>query len=281
MSGKQHKRQRQQQRTQEGTSGRDAGQEAYQARISHVMGGQLAPAAARGGVRALLRCPACGRAWLLDSAEPHGSRLMLTDQEIQDLARDLHAELGQLPYAVCRACSALHGIGEVQIDQYTDGMGYGISWEGADPPGAHMLCAVLQVAGARALEAQGRSPRAGVVTDFPRCRAWLRWVATLEPPSRHHILTAADAADMAAMNAPGHGSPGTEHWRWQGMGWVGECPPLDGQCVCTFSQAMPPGEPFSPQLMFRTWRRLAAIILEGTITGEENADPPDLDTTSG
>ena len=236
-------------------------QDEYQARIRAMMGGQTAPASAHGGVRLLYRCPMCGRAWLMDGAQ---ERLRLDESELGQLAQELGADLGALAYATCRLCGGVHGIGEINLDEYGRGLGYGLSWEGSEPTRAHLLGVAIR------LDHLRRSPgaSAGVVTDFSTCRAWLAWLARLDAPAMYHPIDAADSAAMATTNRPGFGAPGTDDWQWRGAIWQASVPALGGRRYISLAQAMPAGETFSQAAMFAIWRAIARLVQAGHIAGE-------------
>lgn len=238
----------------------------YAARVHAILAGQDAPDAANGGRRVLYRCPLCGRAWLMDGARVE---LTLSGERLAALAVELHADTGALPYATCRICGATHDIGTFDIDEYGAGRGYGFSWEGVTPTGAHLIATVLSEAYIAGLRV---APRAGIVTRPATCSAVLAWLATLKTPTSYRRYTPADRDAMAASNPPGHGAPGTDGWIWQGVTFTARCDALTGRVLVNLAQAMPPGAPFSASLMLATWRELARIMQAGSIAGEENTD---------
>lgn len=240
--------------------------EDYAARVRATLSGQQAPPAPTGGRRVLFRCPACGRPWLQDGPRVE---LTLSGERLAALAVELAADPATLPYATCRICGAAHGIGELAIDEYGAGRGYGFSWEGVDPPGAHLLGSVLSEA---YLLGVSVAPRAGVVTRPDICRGVLAWLATLKTPASYRPFTPADSAGMASDNPPGHLAPGTDGWVWHGVYFQDKCATLGGRVVLTLAQATPPGEPFSVSAMVATWRELARIMLAGNIAGETLED---------
>jgi hypothetical protein len=97
-------------------------------RIHSILHGQTAPRAGH-GVRILWRCPSCERPWLQDPRLPHSCRVRLSTAEAQRVAQELHATLDDLPRATCRLCCYAAG-GELSIDQYGAGDGFGLSWLG-------------------------------------------------------------------------------------------------------------------------------------------------------
>lgn len=248
----------------------------YTARVRAILAGQLAPEAASGGRRVLYRCPTCGKPWLMDGARVE---LALSGERLATLAGELHADAATLPYATCRVCGAAHDIGELTIDEYGAGAGYGFSWEGVTPTGAHCLGSVLSADYLSGLR-PGARPRAGVVTRPATCRAVLAWLATLKTPTEYRRFTAEDSAAMALDNPPGHRAPGTDGWTWQGVFFVGKCPalalgahgePASGRVFISLGQAIPPGEPFSVSALVATWRELARLMAMGHIAGETEA----------
>jgi hypothetical protein len=200
----------------------------------------------------------------MDGSQAH---LRLSDEELTRYAQELGANVATLPYATCRLCGGVHGLGEIGIDEYGRGAGYGLSWEGVEPTGAHLLGAVIRLDYLQ----RASNPHSNVVTDYPKCRAWLAWLARLDAPQAYHAITPTDSADMARSNRPGHGAPGTDAWLWRGAIYQASCPPLAGRCYISLAQAMPPDESFSLSRMFATWRAIAQITLQGKIAGEEEA----------
>lgn len=234
--------------------------DSYAQKVRAIMG-QSAPPSLHGGQKLLLRCDRCGHAWLMDGSK---HRPRLEQEELTALLAELSADLATLPYATCDVCAATHG-GSVEIDEYMQGWGYGVSWEGTDPTGAHLLCNVVSMQQAR----YWRGPmRAGIVTRFDRCRAFLAWLAVLKEPRTYNAISADQSRAMAAMNAPGHNAPGTAGWHWRGGDWRADCPALGGAVLVNLSQAMPPGEPFSMAVLVGTWRALAERLQRGKISGE-------------
>ncbi len=241
----------------------------YTDRVRAVLGGQLAPPAPAGqGTRILFRCPACHRIWL--RSRPSAS-LALSRDEIEHLAVELHADPAHLPQATCRICLATtEAPGEIELDGYHDRggrlLGIGLSYEGVEPPGAHVLLTAHNRAW---LQHERTAPRAGVIVDFVRTRAVLQWLAKLPYPTGGYLpITPADSAVMARDNPPGHRAPGTQEWLWKGGSWQGSVPPLDGRCVLTVAQALPPDDPESLSATLAIARLLAEIVLAGRIAGE-------------
>lgn len=232
-------------------------------RVRAALGGQEAPASPHGGVRVLYRCRTCGRPWLMNGRTIH---LRGTDDEIAAWAHELGADLGALPYASCRICSA-QSIGEIAIDEYGHGAGYGLSWEASEPTGAHLLGTVVRLDYLRSSDNQ----QASVVTNYPRCRAWLDWLARLTVPAAYRTITPQISAVMAQSNPPGYGAPGTDTWLWRGAIWQAPCPALGERsnlAQISLAQAMPPQEPFAVPTMIATWRALAQFTREVNIPGE-------------
>jgi hypothetical protein len=144
-----------------------------------------------------------------------------------------------------------------------------LSYEGLEPPGAHLLLGAFNVAWLDAEQRARRNPAAGVIVDFARARTVLTWLTTLSYPTEgYHPITPAESAFMAHDNAPGHGAAGTENWRWQGGGWMVSIPALAGACALNVGQAMPPDEPYSLSATIALTRILARITLQGKIAGE-------------
>lgn len=237
----------------------------YQARVAHVLGGQQ-PQLGPHGVRALFRCNVCAKPWLQDPAALHRARLFLTEDEVCRLVAELGADLGTLPYATCRACAALRAIGELGIDEYGQGRGYGISWEGTEPPGGHLLATVLGEAWLAHL--RGQPPQSSVVTEFPRARALFGWLQTLAVPAQYWSMNPADSQAIAAENRPGHDAPGTDGWVWRGAFWRAECPPLGGRVLVNLAQALPPDDPYRLAASVALLRVLALHLLAGGLAGE-------------
>lgn len=235
--------------------------ESYAERVKRILG-QTAPASVHGGQKVLLRCDRCGKVWLQDGAV---HRPRLEPEEIATLLTELTANLATLPYATCDICAATHG-GQAEIDEYMQGYGFGVSWEGPEPTGAHLLCSAVNITQAH----YWRGPvHASVVTRFDRCRGFLAWLATIKEPARYHALSTDGSREMARMNKPGHGAPGTDAWVWRGGDWQADCPALGGPVQVSLFEAMPPGEPFSLALLVSTWRLLADRLQQGKIAGEQ------------
>ena len=243
---------------------------AYLAEVRRVLGGQWAPEAYGGGRRILYRCPKCTRIWLQDGARVV---LELSAAEIARYAVELSANVATLPGATCRICAAQTS-GTVELDEYrtpTRIGGYGVNIEGAHPPGMHLMLGVFAQDWTNTLRG---APRAGVVTDFQKCRAVVAWSGDLDFPAAYHPITLAEARQMAAINPPGHRAPGTASFIWRGADWLAKCPPLGGGWArVTLSQAMPPDESFSFRMLFKTWRELAPKLLQGKIAGEPAEAP--------
>jgi hypothetical protein len=270
MSGKQARRERQLRQVPAGRNrqGSNSEEARYQTRVSQILGGQLAQQSAA-GVRALFRCNVCGRVWLQDPVVSQGSHVVLSESDRDTLAIELGANLAVLPYATCRICTALHGIGELAIDEYGHGQGYGLSWEGTDPPGAHILATFLSTPWISKLG--GTPPVPGVVTQPSRMRALFAWLEHLPAPSSYSPVSTSEARQLAGSNPPGYGAPGTEGWVWHGGAWRAECPALDGPAIIQLYQAMPPSEPYNFAATLITLHVLALHLQGGRIAGEEFA----------
>ncbi len=181
-------------------------------RTHSILHGQTAPRAGH-GVRILWRCPSCNRPWLQDPRLPHGCRIRLSNEDALRVAREVHATLDDLPRATCRLCCYAAG-GELSIDQYGAGDGFGLSWEGVQPPGMHLLGAVFSVAWA---ERQREMLHPGIVTQPRRLRAFLEWLAALPDVPEDGVMDAETGAHLARTTRPGHGAPGTQGWVWRGI----------------------------------------------------------------
>jgi hypothetical protein len=223
-----------------------------------ILHGQSAPQAGH-GVRILWRCPSCERPWLQDARLPHGCMVRLNEPELTTIARDLQASLDDLPRATCRICTYAAG-GELSIDQYGEGEGFGVSWEGAE--GTHLLGTVFSRAWA---ERQREMPAAGIVTYPHGLRAVLGWLTTLPVMPNDAQIDPEHGALMALATPPGHGALGTEGWVWRGIICMLPCPPLGGASIVSLVEAMPPAAPWSRGLFTLRWRALAWRALFGAL----------------
>ncbi len=242
--------------------------ESHNQRVQDLMRQALAPAS-DGGVVALWRCNVCGLPWLADG--PH-AYLRLDGEELAQAVKRTHADLAALPYATCRLCG-LQGVGEINIDEYGKGQGYGLSWEGAPPIYPHMLITAVSQAYLETSARRGQEPRAGVVTQFPRCRACITDLAHVDTRAflqRVSPFTLAECAGMAEMNPPALDASDTTRWRWHGLHWRGLFPAIamNTPTVITIAQALPITEPFSQSLMIDAMRAICAVVLAGRIGGE-------------
>ncbi len=244
------------------------------ARVRTSLGGQSAPASSTGhGVRVLWRCPQCGRPLLQDGPR---QQPRLDEAQARTYAAELGGDLATLPYATCLICTAALADGAFDLDEWNSGAGYGLSYEGAEPVGTHILLTIFD---AEKIAADG-APIATIITNFAHCRAVLDWVHKhLKVPATTfealtaglHMLDEEDCLAMAAGNTPGHGAPGTEDWRWYGATWGVRCPPLGaGLAQVVVMQALPPGEDDAYSLRLNTLiaRLLLGTFLDGHIAGE-------------
>lgn len=230
-------------------------------RTHSILHGQTAPRAGH-GVRILWRCPSCNRPWLQDPRLPHGCRIRLSNEDALRVAREVHATLDDLPRATCRLCCYAAG-GELSIDQYGAGDGFGLSWEGVQPPGMHLLGAVFSVAWA---ERQREMPHPGIVTQPRRLRAFLEWLAALPDVPEDGVMDAETGAHLARTTRPGHGAQGTQGWVWRGIAaCLVPCPPLGGLALASLAEAMPPDAPWSRGLFTMQWHVVAHLALQGSL----------------
>ena len=147
--------------------------------------------------------------------------------------------------------------------------GVGLSYEGLEPPGAHLLLGAFNMVWLEREQRAGRDPAAGVIVNFARTRAFLTWLTTLSYPTEgYHPITPAQSAFMAHENPPDHGAAGTKNWQWQGGSWTITIPALGGWCALNVGQAMPPNEPYRLSATIALTRLLAQITLQGHIAGE-------------
>lgn len=243
-------------------------QQSYSQRVHQIIR-QAAPPSTHGGVVALWRCNLCGRPWLADG--PH-AYLRLTADELAQAVERTHADLAALPYATCALCTA-QSIGEIALDEYGRGMGYGLSWEGPPPTSPHLILTVALASFLNDAARQGRPPHAGIVTRPALCRTCLDWLAHVDTSAylRHATpLTIAECETMAYTNAPALLASDAGRWRWHGVHWRGILPPLSAAAptVMTVAQALPIGEPFSQTLMIHAMRAICATANEGHMEGE-------------
>ena len=171
--------------------------------------------------------------------------------------------LDDLPRATCRICTYAAG-GELSIDQYGEGDGFGVSWEGAE--GTHLLGTVFSRAWA---DRRREMPPAGIVTHPHGLRAVLGWLTTLPVvPKTLRSTRATQRPDGPRHSArawsAGHG----------GMGLAGDrlCAalPSAGRRSCvSLVEAMPPTAPWSRDLFTLRWRALAWRALSCTGVGQQ------------
>ncbi|GHO98669.1 hypothetical protein KSF_087170 [Reticulibacter mediterranei] len=186
----------------------------------------------------LYQCPNCQQHWVQDGAQ---IRLRVGSAESDVLARTLQIDLDQVPQAPCRLCLFRAGAdtGRFEENAYGRTQGYGLTWEAAEPVGAHLLISVLS----EAFLLQSRLPPAShEIRDRSHVRQVLRWFIETEHLPCAHILDARDQRDMAAGLPPGHGMSGTERWQWKGAIFRGDCPPLQGIALITLALALPQEE---------------------------------------
>jgi hypothetical protein len=88
-----------------------------------------------------------------------------------------------LPTATCPICGATLEQMEIERDGYHDRAGnlwgVGLSYEGLEPPGAHLLVGAFNMAWLDAEQQAGRNLTAGVIGNFARAWAFLTWLNTL------------------------------------------------------------------------------------------------------
>jgi hypothetical protein len=168
---------------------------------------------------------------------------------------------------------------EIELDGYHDRAGalwgVGLSYEGLEPPGAHLLVGAINMSWLEAEQRSRRNPAAGVIVDFAHARAFLTHLTTLTYPTNgYHPITAAESSFMARDNAPGHGAAGTEQWVWKGGSWTVSIPAPAGTCAFNVGQAMPPDEPYRLSATIALTRLLEQITLQGEIPGELSRAEP-------
>jgi hypothetical protein len=129
-------------------------------------------------------------------------RYRLAGAELIALTQELSADVNALPTATCRICAA-QGLGEVGIDEYGCGAGFGVSVELVQPPGGHLLGSAVRRDWMAQQTLREQAPRAGIVTEFARCRAFLSWLASVPAPNSYQLYSAELSAAMARDNPPG------------------------------------------------------------------------------
>ncbi|MBO0781468.1 MAG: hypothetical protein J2P37_21825, partial [Ktedonobacteraceae bacterium] len=155
-------------------------------------------------------------------------------------------------------------------DEYDQGKGgYGWSWEGTEPPGAHLLASVLAQSWLTHHQTCSGTITPHAVKAPARARALLRWMANLQIWPCIHRLTPHDSIRMAQGNAPGHGAPGTERWQWKGAVFHVPCDPLHDMAMLTLAIALPPTEPIDLQVLITIWQQLARLAAHEPFAGEE------------
>jgi len=226
-----------------------------------ILGGQNAPPASDGiGVQTLYQCRMCHRTWLQDGTS---AILDLSAEQVQHLARDLHADLSNVPPSTCRICLWLHGGVSVSIDEYSQGEGFGFCWEIPHPVVVHAISAIQPQKG---LEQWESMP--DVLTQKEKLYAVLRFLKEAQPPQNIRLLPSLFGQIQASQHRPGFGQEGTEQWQWRVWSFSLPCPPLDKEkdAIVTFTLALPPAENVTPIAAFRTWRFLLEVtFLSGVL----------------
>ena len=147
-------------------------------------------------------------------------------------------------------------------------VGYGFSWEAAEPIGAHLLASVVAQSW---LETQAQPPLPDVVLHPQKVRQVLLWLSQTHALQCIHVLSAQEAAFIAAGNPPGHQMSGTQGWQWRGGLFLPHCPPLNDVAILTLAIALPADEPLDLAGLVHLWQELAALAAQGHIAGEEEA----------
>jgi hypothetical protein len=105
----------------------------------------------------------------------------------------------------------------------------------------------------------GLDTRAHVVAYPEQERHVWAWLAALAvPPMADEYERDPDPLDP---NPPGHGTPGTATWRWGGVVWLADCPPLGGLCLVHLALAIPPQERVSVAGLVA----IAQLIAQGVV----------------
>ena len=233
------------------------------------LGGQHAPRAGDGiGIKVLYRCDRCQRIWFQD-----GKRIALDlkNAELEQRARELSADLAQLPASTCRLCLYRLGGGATEIDEYGKGRGFGFSWEYPAPHLIHAMVSVNSLTWLQQTHPTAQLP--DVVTRPDLMRAVLAWFVELLPPQTFRLLDPRVLKMLRESNLPGFGQPGTASWQWKGATGTLPCPPLGGKVQAICVVALPATESFSVPRFFPLWQSLAFLTLLGGVAGETRPDP--------
>lgn len=225
-------------------------------RVRKALGGQSAPPSHDGrGQQILFCCPVCQQYGLVDGRTWYAR---IDEPEAQAIARRLGIALAQALPFTCKPCLRDQHLGLFEVDEYfVEGLppGFGLSWESDDPPGSHALCLLLPLA----LLPHLLGVRADIPTQILDLERALQWVSTASPArARLRALPPTMLSLLVLDNPPGHGTPGTERWHWEGCFWpdsIAGAPLLVQMC-----QAMPPGEPFDPHLTIQLWHVIASNV---------------------
>lgn len=212
------------------------------------------------GTPMLYRCPLCLHAWMQQGGL---IRLRLVPAEVSTHLGSLSTTLSALPSATCCLCRFQRAVGHFEAVDYVRGQaGYGLTWEAAEPVGAHLLASVLSEVWLRSVPI---FPPAEVVHDPQHTRGVLSWLTRQQRWPCVHVLDAQDQALLASTLPAGHGMSGTEDWQWQGALFRHYCPVLGGIAITTLAIALPPTEQMEEASLIALWQDRAALALQESV----------------
>jgi len=217
---------------------------------------QHAPATLDGGRAILWYCRFCQKPWY--ELGRTSSFVCLSKVQLAEVAQTLGADMlvtSSFPLSICPLCAALYLGGMPRIEEYPNGQGYRLTWEGIQSPYARFFCLLyalntrtMQETLAEACFAPGDIP----TTPMEHVRSVLGWLKNLSDPGEHEatLLPQSLHDRVNRLDPP---KPGCS---WCGYAWQTPCPLL-GNVLVALGMTFPSWSICSSSLLVACWRQIA------------------------
>jgi hypothetical protein len=147
------------------------------------------------------------------------------------------------------------------IEEYRNGQGYQLTWEGRKSPRARLCCIVYRSNACplpKLLEEACFAAADLLTTPMEQVRSVLTWLTTLPDPARGETIPLPESIQVAMSRRCSSPQPG---FSWCGYAWKAECPTM-GSILIAQAITYPSSLVCLVELLVACWRQIAGVMEE-------------------